>query len=263
VQTELAARIAQAEARQATRQRALGATAILLGVALAAWYGVLLVRRIPTSVPLKLAGLVAAAASVALGMVWLASISRPQVAQVAMADRAASEAVSTGAAAPASQAESLALAPSATGGAKQLREDRFRRDEPLGDLAAAAPAAAGLAGDARGKRAALDKAASEARLGAAAIPPTAPAAAAQPAAPPAAPPSPAAAPPTPAPEPPPPAPAVLFFNPALRTDRVGQVTVRFTMPTTPARYRLLVDTLAQGRVGSHEQTLVCAPPGRD
>jgi hypothetical protein len=53
------------------------------------------------------------------------------------------------------------------------------------------------------------------------------------------------------------APASLYFNPDLMTDSEGKATVRFTMPPTDAEYRVLVDALGQGRIGSRQQTIVC------
>jgi hypothetical protein len=55
------------------------------------------------------------------------------------------------------------------------------------------------------------------------------------------------------------APAALYFNPELVTDGAGRATVQFTMPPVPARYRVLVDALGQGRIGSSQQTLECSP----
>jgi uncharacterized protein YfaS (alpha-2-macroglobulin family) len=52
------------------------------------------------------------------------------------------------------------------------------------------------------------------------------------------------------------APAALYFNPALMTDANGRATVRFTMPAVPSEYRLLIDALGHGRIGSKEQLLI-------
>jgi hypothetical protein len=54
-----------------------------------------------------------------------------------------------------------------------------------------------------------------------------------------------------------PAPASLYFNPQLMTDSEGKATIQFTMPQAEAEYRLLVDALGQGRIGSQQQTIVC------
>ena len=53
------------------------------------------------------------------------------------------------------------------------------------------------------------------------------------------------------------APSSLYFNPQLMTDSDGKATIRFTMPTVESEYRLLVDALGQGRIGSQQQTIVC------
>ena len=53
------------------------------------------------------------------------------------------------------------------------------------------------------------------------------------------------------------APSSLYFNPQLMTDSEGQATVRFKMPQAESEYRLLVDALGQGRIGSRQQTIVC------
>jgi len=53
------------------------------------------------------------------------------------------------------------------------------------------------------------------------------------------------------------APAALYFNPDLLTDAEGRAVIEFVMPSVEAQYRLLVDALGQGRLGSHEQLLSC------
>ncbi len=53
------------------------------------------------------------------------------------------------------------------------------------------------------------------------------------------------------------APASLYFNPQLMTDSEGKATIQFTMPQAEAEYRLLVDALGQGRIGSQQQTIIC------
>jgi len=53
------------------------------------------------------------------------------------------------------------------------------------------------------------------------------------------------------------APAALYFNPDLVTDAEGRATIEFVMPTVDSNYRLLVDALGQGRIGSQEQLLTC------
>src|SRR5262245_2042196 len=52
------------------------------------------------------------------------------------------------------------------------------------------------------------------------------------------------------------APASLYFNPQLMTDSEGKATFQFTMPQADSQYRLLVDALGQGRIGSRQQTIV-------
>ncbi len=53
------------------------------------------------------------------------------------------------------------------------------------------------------------------------------------------------------------APAALYFNPQLMTDSGGKATIQFTMPQADAEYRVLIDALGQGRIGSQQQTIVC------
>jgi hypothetical protein len=53
------------------------------------------------------------------------------------------------------------------------------------------------------------------------------------------------------------APASLYFNPDLVTDSNGRATIEFVMPTVNCEYRLLVDALGQGRIGSRQEVLVC------
>jgi hypothetical protein len=55
------------------------------------------------------------------------------------------------------------------------------------------------------------------------------------------------------------APASLYFNPELTTDAQGQVTVRFVMPQVDSEYRLLIDALGQGRIGSRQTLISCGP----
>ncbi len=54
------------------------------------------------------------------------------------------------------------------------------------------------------------------------------------------------------------APASLYFNPQLMTDSNGKATIQFTMPPVEAEYRLLVDALGQGRIGSQQQRIFCS-----
>jgi len=108
-----------------------------------------------------------------------------------------------------------------------------------------------LAARGRRKLAASPAKAEESSSLAAAPPPAMPA---SPAALPAASPAAAAAPPA--------APAALYFNPQLLTDKEGRATIEFTMPKTPAEYRLLIDALGQGRIGSQQMTIVCGQAGK-
>ncbi len=51
-------------------------------------------------------------------------------------------------------------------------------------------------------------------------------------------------------------PPSLYFNPNLETDANGVATVRFTMPATASEYRLLIDAIGQGRIGSRQELIV-------
>jgi hypothetical protein len=53
------------------------------------------------------------------------------------------------------------------------------------------------------------------------------------------------------------APSSLYFNPQLMTDSDGKATIQFTMPQADSEYRVLVDALGQGRIGSQQQTIIC------
>ena len=55
------------------------------------------------------------------------------------------------------------------------------------------------------------------------------------------------------------APAALYFNPQLLTDAAGRVTIEFDMPLVAAEYRLLIDALGHGRIGSQQQIIACGP----
>jgi hypothetical protein len=54
-------------------------------------------------------------------------------------------------------------------------------------------------------------------------------------------------------------PPSLYFNPNLETDASGVATVRFSMPAGPSEYRLLIDALGQGRIGSRQELIVAQP----
>jgi hypothetical protein len=59
------------------------------------------------------------------------------------------------------------------------------------------------------------------------------------------------------------APASLYFNPRLATDEDGFVTITFQMPAVESDYRVLVDALGDGRIGSRELRIQCrldSPP---
>jgi hypothetical protein len=45
------------------------------------------------------------------------------------------------------------------------------------------------------------------------------------------------------------------------TDAGGQANVRFVMPPVQSQYRLLIDALGQGRIGSRQEILNCEPAG--
>lgn len=51
------------------------------------------------------------------------------------------------------------------------------------------------------------------------------------------------------------APPSLYFNPQLLTDASGRVTIEFNMPPVAAEYRLLIDALGNGRIGSQQQVI--------
>jgi uncharacterized protein YfaS (alpha-2-macroglobulin family) len=56
------------------------------------------------------------------------------------------------------------------------------------------------------------------------------------------------------------APASLYFDPNLMTDAQGQAKVQFVMPPTNSEYRLLIDALGNGRVGSRQVLLSAGEP---
>jgi hypothetical protein len=53
------------------------------------------------------------------------------------------------------------------------------------------------------------------------------------------------------------APASLYFNPQLITDERGEATIEFVMPAVESEYRLLIDAIAGGRIGSVQQVIRC------
>ena len=52
-------------------------------------------------------------------------------------------------------------------------------------------------------------------------------------------------------------PPALYFNPQLMTDARGEATFRFSMPQVPAEYRVMVDAVGHGRIGSQQATFSC------
>jgi uncharacterized protein YfaS (alpha-2-macroglobulin family) len=50
--------------------------------------------------------------------------------------------------------------------------------------------------------------------------------------------------------------AVLYANPQLVTDANGRATIEFMMPPGETSYRLLVDALGKGRIGSKQEVIV-------
>jgi hypothetical protein len=58
------------------------------------------------------------------------------------------------------------------------------------------------------------------------------------------------------------APASLYFNPQLKTDAQGIATVQFRMPSVASEYRILLDGVGQGRIGSSHAVIVCQPEPR-
>jgi hypothetical protein len=52
-------------------------------------------------------------------------------------------------------------------------------------------------------------------------------------------------------------PPSLFFEPNLTTDADGNATIRFKMPSVACEYRLLIDALGSGRIGSRQELLSC------
>jgi hypothetical protein len=52
------------------------------------------------------------------------------------------------------------------------------------------------------------------------------------------------------------APPSLYFNPQLLTDANGLATIRFVMPPVDSEYRVLIDALGQGRIGSRQAMIV-------
>jgi hypothetical protein len=53
------------------------------------------------------------------------------------------------------------------------------------------------------------------------------------------------------------APASIYFNPRLIADDNGRATIEFTMPLVESEYRLLIDALGNGRIGSLQQVIEC------
>lgn len=53
------------------------------------------------------------------------------------------------------------------------------------------------------------------------------------------------------------APPSLYFNPQLIADSRGRVAIEFVMPPAESEYRLLIDALGHGRLGSAAYPLVC------
>jgi hypothetical protein len=58
------------------------------------------------------------------------------------------------------------------------------------------------------------------------------------------------------------APAAIYFNPRLIADDHGRATIEFTMPPVESEYRLLIDALGNGRIGSLQQVIECKEPAK-
>lgn len=52
------------------------------------------------------------------------------------------------------------------------------------------------------------------------------------------------------------APPALLFEPSLATDAQGQATIEFTLPDVDCEYRVLIDAIGHGRIGSLQQVIV-------
>jgi hypothetical protein len=52
-----------------------------------------------------------------------------------------------------------------------------------------------------------------------------------------------------------PLPASLYFNPNLQTNDQGLATIEFTVPPANSQYRLLIDALGNGRIGSRQDLI--------
>jgi len=50
-------------------------------------------------------------------------------------------------------------------------------------------------------------------------------------------------------------PPSIYFDANLTTDENGNATIRFTMPSVPCEYRLLIDALGHGRIGSRQELI--------
>jgi hypothetical protein len=55
-------------------------------------------------------------------------------------------------------------------------------------------------------------------------------------------------------------PAALFWRPLSPVDSDGKVTIEFTMPAAESEYRLLLDAIGNGRLGSQQALLLCREP---
>jgi hypothetical protein len=53
------------------------------------------------------------------------------------------------------------------------------------------------------------------------------------------------------------APVTLYFNPRLETDADGYATIELQMPDAEADYRILIDAIGHGRIGSAEMLIMC------
>jgi hypothetical protein len=58
------------------------------------------------------------------------------------------------------------------------------------------------------------------------------------------------------------APAAIYFNPRLIADDNGRATIEFTLPPVKSEYRLLIDALGNGRVGSLQKVIECREPAK-
>jgi hypothetical protein len=253
----------EAAARRERAIHALGVLAVLGGFAVLIIVAALAAMKLATNVRMLVVPLVTAMASLVIGIAWLGARpdrSRPEIAMAESAvaqsapatdlaaapvrrpqsmefrpespsQNASGPATLSAAASPPASALADSIASQLGDAAKPTEPESLRGAAPGGAAGVGAPSLATarartIGADDRAKAAATEKKEPANERTATTTPPS------------------------------------LYFEPNLTTDDKGNATVHFKMPSIPCEYRLLIDALGNGRIGSRQELLTCPASGK-